>query len=142
MAGRVSARFFSIRIGDGYRPMLLGVSSKYKTRCSVPDLPNSHGFFVLLLTGFTFYLFTRERLLLEASGLMILVVLTLAFELSPYSANGKTLSPLTFLTGFEHEALVTICALMILGKSLETTGALQPLATFLAKTLGGKTTAS
>ena len=38
-----------------------------------------------------------------------------------------------FLLGFGHEALITICALMIMGKGLEVTGALQPVATFLAK---------
>ena len=100
----------------------------------MPDLPNSHGIFVLLLTGFAFYLFTRDRLRLEASGLIILVILVLTFELFPYSANGDTLSPIEFLSGFGHEALITICALMILGKGLETTGTLQPLATLLAKT--------
>ena len=85
------------------------------------DLPSSHGIFVLLLTGFAFYLFTRDRLRLEASGLIILVILVLTFELFPYSANGDTLSPIEFLSGFGHEALITICALMILSKGLETT---------------------
>jgi len=28
----------------------------------LPDLPESHGIFVLLLTGFALYLFTRDRL--------------------------------------------------------------------------------
>ena len=99
----------------------------------MPDLPDSHGIFVLFLTGFALYLFTRDRLPLEASGLTILVILILSFQLIPYEADGEVLVPTTFLTGFGHEALIAICALMIMGKGLETTGALQPLAVFLAK---------
>jgi len=99
----------------------------------VPDFPDSHGIFVLLLTVFALYLFTRDRLPLEASGLTILVILILSFQLFPYTTNGEVLAPTAFLTGFGHEALIAICALMIMGKGLETTGALQPLAVFLAK---------
>ena len=112
--------------------MLLGVRGSKRT-ILVPDLPDSHGIFVLLLTGFALYLFTRDRLPLEASGLTILVILILSFQLIPYEADGEVLAPTTFLTGFGHEALIAICALMIMGKGLETTGALQPLAVFLAK---------
>ena len=38
-----------------------------------------------------------------------------------------------FFSGFANEALVAICALMMVGKALETTGALQPLATVVGK---------
>jgi di/tricarboxylate transporter len=38
-----------------------------------------------------------------------------------------------FFGGFSNEALVAICALMMVGKALETTGALQPLATVVGK---------
>ncbi len=37
-------------------------------------------------------------------------------------------TPQRLFSGFGHEALITICALMIIGKGMETTGALQPLA--------------
>lgn len=99
----------------------------------MPNLPDNHGIFVLLLTGFALYLFTRDRLPLEASGLAILVILITSFQLYPYEADGEALAPTTFLTGFGHEALIAVCALMIMGKGLETTGALQPLAIFLAR---------
>ncbi len=98
----------------------------------MPILPDSHGIFVLLLTPLALYLFTRDRLPLEASGLAIIVILVLSFELFPYEANGERLAPTAFLAGFGNEALITICALMILGKGLEATGALQPLALSLA----------
>ena len=99
----------------------------------MPTLPDSHGVFVLLLTGFALYLFTRDRLPLEASGMVILIVLILSFQLFPYEVDGGPLRPTVFLSGFGHEALIAICALMIMGKGLEATGALQPLAASLAK---------
>lgn len=97
------------------------------------SLPGAHGIFVLLLTVVALYLFTRDRLPLEASALAILIVLLIVFEVFPYEADGLRLAPTSFLSGFGHEALVTICALMIIGTGLEVTGALQPLAAALAK---------
>ena len=47
--------------------------------------------------------------------------------------DGEALRTEAFLIGFGHEALITICALMIMGRGLEVTGALQPVANFLAK---------
>ena len=99
----------------------------------MPSLPDAHGIFVLLLTPFALYLFTRDRLPLEASGLAILIILMLSFQIFPYSVDGQRLIPTSFLAGFGNEALITICALMIMGRGLEGTGALQPLALTLAK---------
>lgn len=98
----------------------------------MPAPPDPHGVFVLLLTPLALYLFTRDKLPLEASGLIIIVILVLSFQLFPYEVNGERLAPTSFLAGFGNEALITICALMILGKGLEATGALQPLAVSLA----------
>lgn len=102
------------------------------------SLPGAHGVFVLLLTVVALYLFTRDKLPLEASGLTILIVLLIVFELFPYEADGVRLVPTSFLSGFGHEALITICALMIIGTGLEVTGALQPLAAGLAKAWNAK----
>jgi di/tricarboxylate transporter len=99
----------------------------------VPPLPDYHTLFVLLVTAFALYLFTRDRLPLEASGLTILVILILAFHISPYGPAEDALKPARFLAGFGNEALITICALMVIGKGMETTGALQPLALALAR---------
>jgi di/tricarboxylate transporter len=104
----------------------------------VPALPDPHTIFVLLLTGVALYLFTRDQLPLEASGLTILIVLMVTFQLFPYDGASGTIRPQTFLAGFGHEALITICALMIIGKGMETTGALQPLALSLAKAWSAK----
>jgi di/tricarboxylate transporter len=99
----------------------------------VPSLPDPHGIFVLLLTPLALYLFTRDRIPLEASGLAILIILVLSFQLFPYQLDGVRLAPTSLLAGFGNEALITICALMIMGKGLEATGALQPVALSLAR---------
>ncbi len=93
-----------------------------------PVTPDIHGVAVLLLTAVALFLFTRDRLPLETSSLVILIVLVLGFQLFPYASDGEPLGPAQFFAGFGNEALVAICALMMVGKALETTGALQPLA--------------
>ncbi|TFH49287.1 MAG: TRAP transporter large permease subunit [Lysobacterales bacterium] len=95
--------------------------------------PDIHGIAVMALTLVALVLFTRERIPLEATSLFILIALTLGFDLFPYSVDGRTLEPSNFFSGFGHEALVTICALMIIGRSLETTGALEPIARIMAR---------
>jgi di/tricarboxylate transporter len=95
--------------------------------------PDAHGVAVLLLTAVALFLFTRDRLPLETSSLAILIILVAGFEIFPYDSDGEPLGPVQFFAGFGNEALVTICALMIVGKALETTGALQPLAAVVGR---------
>jgi di/tricarboxylate transporter len=92
--------------------------------------PDAHGIAVLILTVAALFLFTRDRIALESSALIILILLVAGFALFPYEKDGATLlAPIDFFAGFGNEALVAICTLMMVGKALETTGALQPLAT-------------
>ena len=98
------------------------------------NLPDAHGFAVLLLIAVALYLFTRDRLPLESSSLAILIILITGFYLFPYEVDGTPLGPAQFFSGFGSEALVTICCLIMIGKALETTGALQPLATIVSST--------
>ncbi len=96
--------------------------------------PDAHGIAVLVLTILALFLFTRDRIPLESSSLAILIILVAGFELIPYYKDGeRALAPADFFVGFGNEALVAICALMMVGKALETTGALQPLATVVCK---------
>ncbi|MAF83742.1 MAG: SLC13 family permease [Gammaproteobacteria bacterium] len=74
------------------------------------------------------FLFTKDRIPLETTGLGVLILLILLFIIFPY----KNIQPTAFFNNFGHEALVTICALLILGRGLETTGALQPLAAIMS----------
>ncbi|NIL94082.1 MAG: SLC13 family permease [Woeseiaceae bacterium] len=96
--------------------------------------PDAHGIAVLVLTILALFLFTRDRIPLESSALTILIILVVGFELIPYYREGeRVLQPSEFFSGFGNEALVAICALMMVGKALETTGALQPLANVVGK---------
>ncbi len=87
---------------------------------------------MLLLTAIALYLFTRDRLPLETSSLIVLIVLVAGFQIFPYERDGIPLGPVDFFAGFGNEALITICALMVIGKGIEITGALQPLATLIS----------
>ncbi len=98
-----------------------------------PITADIHGVAVLLLTAVALFLFTRDRIPLETSSLAVLIVLVAGFQLFPYAQDGKTLGAVDFFAGFGNEALIAICALMIVGKALETTGALQPLATIVSR---------
>ena len=95
---------------------------------------DAHGVAVLILTVVALFLFTRDRIPLESSSLAILIILVAGFQLFPYERGGEILlKPMDFFAGFGNEALVAICALMMVGKALETTGALQPLATIVGR---------
>ncbi len=99
-----------------------------------PITPDAHGLAVLLLTVLALFLFTRDNIPLESSSLAILIILTAGFALFPYVKDGEVaVGPIDFFAGFGNEALIAICALMMVGKALETTGALQPLANVVGK---------
>jgi len=79
------------------------------------------------------FLFTREELPLASSSLFILVALVLFFELFPYTGTERTLAAKDFFSGFGHEALIAVSALMIAGQGLVRTGALEPIGRQLAR---------
>lgn len=87
---------------------------------------------MLCLTAIALVLFTRDRIPLETSSFAILILLVALFQLFPYVGEKGEIEATQFFVHFGNEALVAVCALMIVGRALETTGALQPLATFVA----------
>lgn len=99
-----------------------------------PPFPDPHALAVLVLVVLALYLFTRETIAIETSSLLILVVLSGGFTLFPYvTSQGEHLEAVDFFSGFGHEALVAVCALMIAGSGLVRTGALVPLGRSLAR---------
>lgn len=100
---------------------------------SLPLPPNPHALAVLLLAILALLLFTREKLALETSSFIILISLAIGFELFPYQIDGTPLHAIDFFHGFGHEALVAVCALMVAGRGLVRTGALEPLGRTLAR---------
>jgi di/tricarboxylate transporter len=101
---------------------------------TLPPLPDVHALAVLLLILLALFLFTRESIAIETSSLFILAMLSLGFTVFPYvNSQGQHLEALQFFSGFGHEALVAVCALMIAGSGLVRTGALVPLGRILAR---------
>lgn len=92
-----------------------------------------HAVGVLAITLGTFWLFARERLPVQSTALLALLTLMLLFGLFPYVDGGRPLGPEQFLAGFGNTALVTICFLMVLGRGLVATGALEPIVRRLAR---------
>lgn len=114
---------------------LLGIGKKHFRESRLqPTTPDTHGVAVLLLIVVALFLFTRDRLPLETSSLIILITLVVGFQFFPYESDGVPLGPAQFLSGFGNEALIAIGSLMMIGKALETTGALQPLAMIVSQT--------
>lgn len=100
---------------------------------NIPDIPNNHALAMLLITVIALYFFRRDDIPLETSSLSVLVILCLVFTIFPFESNGQHLEPSSLFFGFGHEALVTVCALMIIGHALVRTGALVPVGRNLAK---------
>lgn len=93
-----------------------------------------HALWALFLTVTALILFTRDRIPLETSSLTVLVLLAISFSIFPYTnASGVQLNPISFFSGFGHEALVAVCGLMVAGYGIVRTGALDPVGRGLAK---------
>jgi di/tricarboxylate transporter len=100
---------------------------------NIPDIPNNHALAVLLITVLALYLFRREGTPLETSSLAVIAILCVMFAAFPFYVNGKHFEPSSLFFGFGHEALVTVCSLMIIGHGIVRTGALEPIGRYLAK---------
>jgi len=93
-----------------------------------------HAIWSLALTVTALILFTREKIPLETSSLLVIVLLAISFSVVPYtSSSGTTLDPISFFSGFGHEALIAVCGLMVAGYGIVRTGALDPVGRGLAK---------
>ena len=100
-------------------------------------MPDIHALAVLALTVFALILFTRDKIPLQTSAFIVLCLLALGFSIFPYSYthNGETklLKAVDFFHGFGHEALIAVCALMVVGTGLVKTGALEPIGHMLSR---------
>lgn len=94
---------------------------------------NPHAYAVLALTAVAFFMFTRERIPIPLTSLFVVAVMALGLYLFPYSGPAGELGPRQVFSSFGHEALVSICCLMILGRALMVTGALEPVTRLFAR---------
>jgi di/tricarboxylate transporter len=88
---------------------------------------NPHAFIAIALAFAAIFLYTRQKLRLESSSLVILIAILVWFELFTIEYQGDRVRARDFLAGFGHEALITVVSLMILARGLEVTNALQPI---------------
>jgi di/tricarboxylate transporter len=95
--------------------------------------PSFHAIVVMVIVVIALFLFAKEELPLASSSLLVLVILILFFELFPFETGGKILGAKQFFSGFGHEALIAVSALMIAGQGLVRTGALEPIGRQLAR---------
>lgn len=94
---------------------------------------SNHGFAVLVLTLVALFLFSRPRLPIETSSLLILAILIVGFSIFPYESNGKAIDTIDFFNGLSNEALIAISALMMASESLVRTGALAPVGRLVSR---------
>ena len=93
-----------------------------------------HAIWSLALTVSALFLFTRDRIPLETSSLIVIVALAISFSLFPFVNDaGIALNPVSFYHGFGHEALIAVCGLMVVGYGIVRTGALDPVGRGLAR---------
>ena len=97
--------------------------------------PEPHAIFVMVLTAVALVLFAKQdRFPLESTSLLVIAVLSVGFELVPYRGpEGTAIRGISFFSGFGHEALIAVAALMIAGQGIVRTGALEPLGRLLAR---------
>lgn len=96
-------------------------------------MPDPHAIAVLAVTLAVFYLYTRPQLRMELVSLGLLVALLVIFNRFPFVSESGDLTDAEILHAFGHPALVAICALMILGRGLTLTGAMEPAVRWLAR---------
>jgi len=100
---------------------------------TLPPTPDPHAIAVMALTVLALWLFTRDRIPLETSSLLVIALLATGFALFPYDHDGHAVEAIDFFSGFAHEALIAVAALMVAGQGLVRTGALEPVGRQLAR---------
>jgi di/tricarboxylate transporter len=102
-------------------------------------LPDTHGLAVIGLALFALVALTRPSVPQESTSLMVLLLLVLGFEIFPFAGPTGQVNSGMFLEMFGNAALATIIALLVVGRALEVTGALQPLIRLMLKVWTGPT---
>lgn len=99
----------------------------------MPGIPSYHALAAMLITVAMFAGFIRGRMSIEIVSLLTIAVIAVGLYFFPLEDTSATDGLALAFGGFGHPALITICALMILGRGLVVTGALEPAAQFLER---------
>ena len=97
------------------------------------DLPSFHALAAMAVTIAMFIAFARGRMPIEIVSLLTIAVIAVGLYFFPLEGTKPTDGLALAFSGFGHYALITICALMIMGRGLVVTGALEPAARFLER---------
>jgi di/tricarboxylate transporter len=93
--------------------------------------PSPHAIAAMAATIAMFIAFARGRYREEIISLVTIAVIAIGLYFAPLPDTRPTDGLALAFGGFGHSALVTICALMIMGRGLVVTGALEPFARVL-----------
>ena len=97
------------------------------------SLPSLHAALAMLVAVGMFAAFASNRFRVEIISLMTIGVIALMLYLLPIPGTSPYDGLELAFAGFGHTALITICALMVMGRGLVVTGALEPAARALAQ---------
>lgn len=97
------------------------------------EFPSPHAAAALLVTVAVFIMFAAGRLKIELVCLGLIAALALGFYFFPLVRGGQYTGLEVAFGGFGHEALIAISCLMIMGRGLVATGALEPAAWFMTR---------
>jgi len=95
--------------------------------------PSLHAAAALAITIAMFIGFARGRMSTEIVSLLTIAVIAVGLYFFPLPHTQPTDGLVLAFSGFGHYALITICALMIMGRGLVVTGALDPAARVLER---------
>jgi di/tricarboxylate transporter len=95
------------------------------------EAPSYHAIAAMAVTIAMFIAFARGRYPEEIISLITIAVIGVGLYFAPLEGGKPTDGLAIAFGGFGHQALITICALMIMGRGLVVTGALEPFARLL-----------
>lgn len=96
-------------------------------------LPSLHAIAAMAITIAMFVGFIRGRMSVEIVSLLTIAVIAVGLYFFPLEGTSPSDGLALAFGGFGHYALITICALMIMGRGLVVTGALEPAARLLER---------
>lgn len=96
-------------------------------------MPSYHAIAAMVVTLAMFIAFARGRMSVEIISLLTIAVIAVGLYFFPLEGSAPTDGLQLAFSGFGHYALITICALMVMGRGLVVTGALEPAARFLER---------
>ena len=99
----------------------------------MPGIPSPHALAAIIVTTGMFIAFARGRMPIEIVSLLTIAIIAVGLYFFPMPHTEPTDGLAIAFSGFGHYALITICSLMIMGRGLVVTGALEPAARILER---------